>query len=360
MASEKEGKGERLLVLSIDRDDDLGQKAGVKGPIIGRDEVLKAANKLGLADPEDTDFNALFEAVRVFEELKTAGDKASGYSVEVGAITGDKDRGIKSGFEISRQLDLILKKYKATGVVLITDGNDDEQTIPLIQARVPVKSIRRLIVRQADQLQSSYFKVKDFIDESMENPRFAGLVFGFPAIILILLGVFGLAGMRYVLLLLGAFLVLKWFKLEKHITGASDELRSSLSKRRFAAFFVYVLGVVIGILAIYRGFNFMQTYADKGLFEVTAAFIYSSIFLFWIAVAVAWFARRAYHKSKNIGKIISIPIFSFAVSLVLFAAADLIISPLSTISTFVFYVVLGGLLILLSIAVEKKHILGRG
>lgn len=359
MDAQEIGKGEKLLVLSVDRDDDLGQKAGVKGPVFGRAGILEAANKLGLADPEDTDFNALFEAVRVFDELKEIKPKPAGYSVEVAALTGNKDRGIKAGFEIGRQLDILLKKYKATGVILVTDGNDDEQTIPLIQARVPVKSIKRLIVRQADQLESSYFKIKDFIDESMDNPRFAGLVFGLPAIVLILLGVFGIAGMRYVLLLLGAFLVIKWFRLEKHITGASDELRASITKRRFAAFFVYMLAGITGILGAYRGYLYTQGFIEKGIFESMAAFIYSTVFLFWLAVAIGWFGRSAYKRSRHIGRFLSIPIFSFAVALVFFGAADIIVSPIVSITTFLFYVVLGGALILLSVVVDKISLLNK-
>ncbi len=356
MITENLDKNEKLLVLSIDRDNDIGEKAGVKGPIIGRENVLEAANKLGLADPEDTDFNALFETVRVFDELgKSTSLKKT--NIEVAAITGDRDRGIKSGFEIGRQLDILLKKYKATGVVLITDGSDDEHTIPLIQTKVPIKSIRRIVVRQADQLESSYFKVKDFIEESLDNPKISSIVIGLPAVIILLLGLFGLAGLRYVFIILGAFLIIKWLKLEKHITNASDELRSSLTRRRFALFFMYILGGVTGILGLYRGYTFMQLFAEKGIFESVAAFIHSAIFLFWIAITVGWLARRAYKKSKGLGRIISVPIFGFAVSLVLFGAADLIITPAASITSFLLYVIIGGLLILLSVIVDKTGVL---
>ena len=346
------GKKEKLLVLSIDRDNDLGQKASVAGPVVGKENVLKAANKLGLADPSDTDFNAMFESVRVFDELKNS-FRIGPERLEIAAITGDKDRGIRSDFEITKQLDSVLKKYQATGVVLVTDGSDDEHTIPLIQTKVPVKSIRRLVVKQADELESSYFKIKDFIEESLDNPKFASIIFGLPAVILILLGIFGLAGGRYVLLLLGAFLVIKWFKLEKHIIGVSDELRSSLTRRRFAVFFVYILGGLIGVLGVYRGYIHMQAFADKSLFEVVASFISYSVFLFWIAVVVCWLGRSAYTKAKDVGRVISIPLFSFAVTLVAFGTTDTIINPGLALTTFLLYVILGGLLILLSVIVDK-------
>ena len=53
----------RTLILSVDRDDDVGYKAGVTTPAIGREACLEAAVKLGTADPEDSDTNAIFQAI---------------------------------------------------------------------------------------------------------------------------------------------------------------------------------------------------------------------------------------------------------------------------------------------------------
>src|SRR5438132_1208262 len=52
----------KTLVLCVDRDDDIGVKTGIRGPIVGREGNLAAATKLGLADPEDSDVNALLSA----------------------------------------------------------------------------------------------------------------------------------------------------------------------------------------------------------------------------------------------------------------------------------------------------------
>ena len=67
---------ERILVLSVDRDDDVGKKAGIKGPVFGREAVLKAASALGLADPSDSDSNAMFEAVRLHDSMKKTCEEA--------------------------------------------------------------------------------------------------------------------------------------------------------------------------------------------------------------------------------------------------------------------------------------------
>ncbi|MCJ7614473.1 DUF373 family protein, partial [Candidatus Bathyarchaeota archaeon] len=46
-------KAERILVLCVDRDDDLGMKAGINTPVLGRKENVNAAASLALRDPEE-------------------------------------------------------------------------------------------------------------------------------------------------------------------------------------------------------------------------------------------------------------------------------------------------------------------
>lgn len=72
------------LVLSVDRDDDLGFKANLEGPVVGREACIAAANTLALIDPEDSDVNAIFQAVKVADGLA-----ASGELVEVAIVAGD-------------------------------------------------------------------------------------------------------------------------------------------------------------------------------------------------------------------------------------------------------------------------------
>ena len=52
-----------LLVIAIDRDNDLGRKTGIRSPVIGRDANVKAALELGLADPEESDTNTMLAAI---------------------------------------------------------------------------------------------------------------------------------------------------------------------------------------------------------------------------------------------------------------------------------------------------------
>ena len=50
----------KLLVICVDRDNDVGEKAGISTPVIGRDACIEAAQRLALEDPEDADSNSIF------------------------------------------------------------------------------------------------------------------------------------------------------------------------------------------------------------------------------------------------------------------------------------------------------------
>ncbi len=115
-------KNERLLVLAVDIDNDLYRKTRISGPVLGRVQNLNAATQLALADPEETDANTMFEAVKLYDDLKK-----EGYTVNVATITGAETEGYSADREISRQLDLTLAQYKSDACIFGTDGASDER-----------------------------------------------------------------------------------------------------------------------------------------------------------------------------------------------------------------------------------------
>ena len=142
------------LILCVDRDDDLGRKAGVKGPIIGREDNLKAAVALGLEDPEDSDMNAIFAAISLYDKLKKRGK-----DVEIATLTGHEDVGMKSDEIIAKQLDKVIKKVNPQDVIFVSDGSEDEYILPLITSRVPITHMRKVIVKQSKNIESTYYIV---------------------------------------------------------------------------------------------------------------------------------------------------------------------------------------------------------
>ncbi len=341
-------KMERVLILNIDRDNDIGEKAGITGPVIGRESVLKAASALGLADPTDSDSNAMFEAVRLHDSMKKT------CHTEVAVLSGDKNVGVESDRKISRQLDSVIRKTRPDSTLLVTDGSEDEHILPIIQSRLPILSVSRVVVRQAEHLESSYYKIKDFIDESLDNPKYARLVFGLPAIALILHALFGWEGWRFVLGIFGVYLFLKGFKLDNYILAAVGELKTSLTMRRFA-FFSYVVGLAISMLAFYRGYDAALGWVNTGILETASAFIAASVYIFFLAGAFIWIGRSISIGERSLKGMLGVMIFGFAISLVIYNAAHLIIQPGFPIIIFMESIGLGFILIFVAIILEWKR-----
>jgi putative membrane protein len=175
----------KTLILCVDRDDDLGKKAGVESPIIGRRRNLDAAMALGLADPEDSDTNALLAAIHLHDqELKRV--EGTGDQVEVATITGHPGLGLKADRKLTAELDEVVALVRPDEAILVSDGAEDEQILPLLQSRVRVAHVHRSIVKQAPRLEGFYYILTRLLDDEKQAKRIV-LPFG------IILLVWGLA-----------------------------------------------------------------------------------------------------------------------------------------------------------------------
>ncbi len=283
-----------VIVLCVDRDDDLGKKARIKGPVIGVNNNIKAATELLLADPEESDANTIFEAVKTFKELK---DEA----IEVVTITGHASRGYKADKEIRSQLKKVLSKYKKVdGVVLVTDGADDDQIIPVIHSLTRVVSKKTVIIRQAKELEKSYYVLKQLLHE----PAFARIVFGLPGIILLVLAFLQELGMKIIIFTIGLYLILKGFGIEEPIINAFRNFKESTSMER-VTFPLYVGSFLTFIISIWSGLEKLAT-AEADLLKQAAAFTSGflgvftiSLFLFFIGRIGDMHYSKEYHKIKK-------------------------------------------------------------
>jgi putative membrane protein len=270
----------KVLVVCVDRDDDLWKKAKIKGPIVGKEANIEAAQKLLLADPAEADANTMFEAVKTFTELKKE-------AVEVVTLTGDPDRGYRADKTLGRQLDEMLKKYEGiSGIYLITDGRDDDEIIPLIQTRTKLISKKTLIIKQAKELEKSYYVLK----EVLRDPAFARLIFGLPGIILLIVAFLQELGVRLIILGVGVYLMFKGFGIEEPILNSVRGFRETTSMER-ASFPLYIGAALVLILALWSGAERVGILGEASILKMGAAFLAGFINLFVVAV-ILFFAGR--------------------------------------------------------------------
>ena len=274
------------LVVCVDRDDDIGRKTGIHGPIVGRTAVLDAAAKLGTADPEDTDTNALFGGLRLYDELKESEEDA-----EVVALTGSAKVGVASDRLIAGQLDQVLREHPAESAYFVSDGAEDEYLLPILASRIRIDGVRRVVVRQAPGIESTYYTVT----RALKDPKLrAKTVLPF-ALVLIVLGLAAAAGQLVwgfigLLLLIGVYLIFWTFDIDEaiidSITSASADIRQGAIAFGFGLFAIGVIGA--GFL---EGFNAYLPTAANNLDKLLHFFLAAMVW--WLVGGIIWETGRA-------------------------------------------------------------------
>ncbi len=151
--------------MCVDRDDDLGVKAAIHGPVIGREENLRAMIALGLADPEEVDTNAILSGLQLYDDLLRRG-----MDTEIATISGDTRVGFQSDLILSNQLENVLEVVKPDRAILVSDGAEDESIYPVISSRIKIDSVRRVYVKQNKSIEGTYYMIaKTLRDEKMRR-----------------------------------------------------------------------------------------------------------------------------------------------------------------------------------------------
>jgi len=318
----------RTLVLSVDRDDDIGWKAKVESPAIGRAACLKAANTLALADPEDSDVNAIFSAVKIYDELTEKGEETA-----IAVIAGNHLHMIEGDRRIATSLEQVIKETQATNCILVTDGAEDEYVIPIIQSQIPVSSIRRVIVNQMPNLEGTYYILKKFLDD----PKISRMIFiplGLAMLLYAMAYLFDVPGIATIIVIgvIGSYMLYKGFGFDEIVHSIIDALRISLSRGRFS-FVTYATTILLIIIGFTVGFinvlKFYSTDANLGLLLYLMTFIYGSIEWFIIAglvTSVGLIIDVYANEREALGKVIVFPFFVIALGFILYGASVYIIS----------------------------------
>ncbi|MBI5226693.1 DUF373 family protein [Candidatus Micrarchaeota archaeon] len=264
----------RTLIICVDVDDDLGEKARVKGPVIGRKANLAAASKLGSVDAEDSDVNTMFAGIQLYDELAKEHE-----DVELVTLTGSSRLGHHADRTVSRQLETVLSKFPADGCIFVSDGASDEQMIPLVQSRVKIESVKTVTVKQTKELEKTYFVIL----EKLREPHFARIVFGIPGLILLLFAFSEFLGIRLFLALLGGYLVFKGIGLEERLIKAFSGVQFSADNQTFI--FSFAASALVIVSALLGASNALNVH-DANALQASAYFLKGLFPLFPIALLI--------------------------------------------------------------------------
>ncbi len=250
--SDKGGESERILILCVDGDNDIGQKAKVETPILSRNSNLEAATALAIADPEEADANAMFGAVKLYDQML---ERYPDEGYQVATVAGMASGGIEADRKIVRELEAVLESYKATGVILVTDGYSDESLIPMIQSRVPITSIQHIVVKHSERIEETWAILFRYLRMLIEDPYYSRVSLGVPGIMLVILGILTIFGQlqaagTVLSFVMGLVLVIKGFGLDNKLAVARLKLPPPERQLTLASVSV---GIIVSLLGVISG-----------------------------------------------------------------------------------------------------------
>ena len=273
-----------LLILCVDLDDDLGRKTAFDTPVVGRDAVESAAVALATADPEDSDVNVCFQGIHLHDNIDDE-------SVEVAVVTGTAKADISANRKVGEEVDTVLASL-STGedvkAVVVTDGAQDESVLPVIRSRVPIDGVHRVVVRQAQDLESMYYTLK----QVLADPETRGTILIPLGILLliypiaILAELIGLPGstLGVISALLGLYVLFRGLGLEETIDETLERVRVGLFSGR-VQLITYVVAAALVVVGSVDGLDAAEalTGTDPESVRTVAAFVYGSVQ--WAAAA---------------------------------------------------------------------------
>jgi putative membrane protein len=271
----------KTLILCVDRDDDLGEKGRVATPVIGRRRNVEAALALGLADPEDSDTNALLAAVHLYDtELPALRGQDQ---VEVATIAGHKAMGVRADRKLAEELDEVIGAVRPDTIILVSDGAEDEQILPLLQSRARVAHVHRSVVKQAPRLEGMYYVLTRLLDDPKQARRFV-LPLGLFVLVLALgylfkaLGVANAPDLAWggILAVVALWLLMHGLKLESRVGALLHDLGEGIraGKLSLLANLVMLLLVAAGVIV---GLVVERDHGTPSNVSFTAPWFYHSL-----------------------------------------------------------------------------------
>jgi putative membrane protein len=284
---------DRYLVLCVDRDDDLGTKAKVESPVVGKDSALAAATKLALSDPEEADANAIFAAIKKYDELTRGGTLC-----EVAVVCGEVNRGFEADRRLGKQVASVLSGSSFTGVILVSDGGEDELVVPIVQSLKPIVSVERVAVKHSQTVEETYQVLGRYLRMLIFDPHYSRYALGVPGLILILAGILAVSGHGFeaalaTVLIIGGAALVRGFDVDRTVAGLLHRGPTGYIRlfSMISAVIVVISGIDAGYVAMTADPHYGLVVANPTQFFVyggtlIGGFLGGSLNLAWAGLAI--------------------------------------------------------------------------
>ncbi|MFB6096762.1 MAG: DUF373 family protein [Haloferacaceae archaeon] len=236
------------LVLCVDRANDIGRKTGVALPIAGWEAIQSLVTDVGLADPEDSSVNCLLEGLRVARDLRDESEESI-----VAVVSGASESMVGADRAVAAQLDDLIEQYDPDSAIVVIDSAQDERLVPVVESRLSVDSVDRVVVRQAHDIESTYYLLKQFLaDEELRSTVLVPLGVGLlvlPFLLLYFTPEVAIAGLAS---LLGAALLYKGLAVDERLEDLPERVQDALYSGQVSVV-TYVVAAGLTLVGVFLG-----------------------------------------------------------------------------------------------------------
>jgi len=267
------------LVVCLDRNDDVGRKTGLQTPVVGWEAVRALVTDVGLADPEDSGVNSLLETLRVAQSLRDGHEEAI-----VAVVSGDRESAVSADRAVARQIDELVAEYEPDSAVVVIDSAEDERLVPIVESRVRVDSVDRVIVRQARDIESTYYLLKQFLaDEELRQTVLVPIGLTLLVFPILAWGWSVAGGAAAITAVIGLFLLYKGFSVDEILTGLARRVQESLYTGQVSVVTYVVAGglTLVGLFVGALGVSGLE--GGQGVVVPAMAFAFEGVP--WLAMA---------------------------------------------------------------------------
>ena len=254
------------LVVCLYRGDPL---PGGSPPVVGQGAVEQLVTAAGVDDPEDSRVNCLLEGMRVAHELEDA---------TVAVLTGTEGA-VSSDRAIAEQIDRLSNAHAPTSAVVVVDSAEDERLVPIVESRVPVDAVDRVVVRQARDIESTYYQLKQFLaDEQLRKSVLVPIgiaLLAFPALLTLFDSI--AVSVSAIAAVTGVFLLYKGLGVDRLLAALATGIRQGLYSGQVSLVTYVVAGglSLVGLGA--GGFGASSLQEEPGQLLVAIQFVHDAI-----------------------------------------------------------------------------------
>lgn len=214
-------------------------------PIVGRAAVERLVMTAGTDDPEDSRVNCLLEGLRVSRDLDDD---------TIIAVLAAGSESVSGDRAIAKQVDRLVAEYDPDSAVVVVDSAQDERLVPIIESRVPVDAVDRVVVRQARDIESTYYLLKQFLaDEELRKTvlvPIGAVLLVFPMLLAVFDSV--TVSIGAIAAVVGVFLLYKGLSIDTLLADLSDGIREALYSGQISLV-TYVVAAGLALVGIFVG-----------------------------------------------------------------------------------------------------------